>query len=89
MNWRRWDSLEEQSKPLIHHQRMKIPSADVVEPKSLTRLISSREYTIVPEPGSPRIKIELPTEPNLDPFRNDPDRGRRLHNLRMQRAVIP
>ena len=37
-----------------------------------------------------RIYDNVPTEPNLDPFRNDSSgRQRWLHNLRAARAVIP
>lgn len=90
MEWRRWDNLEEQSLQVIPQLVSKEATVDIVPPKSITRLISSRQYTIGPEPGSPRINIELSTEKNLDPFRNDTS-GRQnfLHNLRSARAVIP
>jgi len=93
MDWRRWDSLEQQSKPIITHHRMKMPSPKDVQPKLLTRLISSREYIVYPEPNSKRIIIDLTeSKPNLDPFREPRSKGwlsnEQYATLLAQRAVL-
>jgi hypothetical protein len=93
MDWRRWDSLEQQSKPIISHHRMKIPIVKDVQPKeSLTRLISSREYTIGPNTPRRTVIIKLESKPNLDPFREPRSKGwlsnEQYANLLAQRAVL-
>lgn len=96
MDWRRWDSLEQQSKPIITHHRMKIPKPTISKPKeSLTRLISSRTYTIGPDTPrrTERFVIYLDNyKPNLDPFREERSKGwlsnEQYANLLAQRAVL-
>lgn len=97
MNWRRWDNLEDQSLQVIPQLISKHEVVEIVPPKlkSLTRLISSKQYMsyedfLTGRTRTETIHINL-NKPNLnDPFRNDTSgRQRRLHNLRMARAVIP
>ena len=77
MDWRRWDSLEKQALTFIPQLISQIERIDVSPLTNDVQLEDTRIYD------------NVPSKPNLDPFRNDSDRGRRLHNLRMQRAVIP
>jgi len=89
MDWRRWDSLEQQSKPIIRYQHK-------VEPKeSLTRLISSRTYTIGPNTPTRTERFVIYVDnsgPNLDPFREPRSKGwltnEQYASLLAQRAVL-
>ena len=97
MDWRRWDNLEDQSLQVIPQLISKHEVVEIVPPipKSITRLISSKQYMSFEDfLGRPTrtetIHINL-NKPNLnDPFRNDTSgRQKFLHNLRSARAVIP
>ena len=91
MDWRRWDSLEQQSKPIIRYQHK-------VQPKeSLTRRIRFERLKV----GS---IADMPTRteaftiyvdnsgPNLDPFRTERSEGwltnEQYAALLAQRAVL-
>ena len=78
MDWRRWDSLEKQALTIIPQM---ISLDERINPTPLTNDVQLEDT---------RIYDNVPTEPNLDPFRNDSSgRQRWLHNLRAARAVIP
>ena len=94
MDWRRWDSLEQQSKPIITHHRMKIPIVKDVQPKeSLTRLTRSRINIADMPTRTEAFTIYVNnSEPNLDPFREPRSKGwlsnEQYATLLAQRAVL-
>ena len=81
MDWRRWDSLEQQSKPIIRYQHK-------IEPKSITRLNIADMPT---RSESFRIYVDN-SRPNLDPFREPRSKGwltnEQYASLLAQRAVL-
>lgn len=78
MDWRRWDSLEKQALTLIPQM---ISLDERINPAPLTNDVQLEDI---------RIYDNVPTKPNLDPFRNDSSNWQRfLHNLRAARAVMP
>ena len=94
MDWRRWDSLEQQSKPIITHHRMKMPIDEDVQPKeSLTRKRQIGIINIADMPTrSEPFSFYVDNGSNLDPFREPRSKGwlsnEQYANLLSQRAVL-
>jgi len=81
MDWRRWDSLEQQSKPIIRYLHK-------VEPKARTRT-----FAYIPPTPSESFTIYVDNSgPNLDPFRTERSEGwltnEQYAALLAQRAVL-
>ena len=80
MDWRRWDSLEKQSRSFI---------LELITPQTkMSNDLGPREFTKI-EPNYKNAEIKL----NLDPFRKERSKGwlsnKQYANLLAQRAVVP